>query len=73
MICLSLHSFVDLVEEGMTEREQVDAFAEDLGKLIDRYRSEFDLTIAGVLGVLECAKLEIWEDSRGNDFEIEFE
>jgi hypothetical protein len=73
MICLSLHSFVDLVEEGMTEREQVDAFAEDLGKLIDRYRSEFDLTIAGVLGVLECAKLEIWEDSRGDDFEIEFE
>ncbi len=57
----------------MTEREQVDAFADDLGKLIDRYRSEFDLTIAGVLGVLECAKLEIWEDSRGDDFEIEFE
>jgi hypothetical protein len=58
----------------MTEREQVDAFAEDLGKLIDRYRSEFDLTIAGVLGVLECAKLEIWEDSRGDcDFEIDFE
>ena len=59
----------------MTEREQVDAFAEDLGKLIDRYRSEFDLTIAGVLGVLECAKFEIWEDSRGGggDFEIEFE
>jgi hypothetical protein len=73
MICLSLHSLAYLVEEGMTEREQVDAFAEDLGKLIDRYRSEFDLTIAGVLGVLECAKLEIWEDSRGDDFEIEFE
>lgn len=58
----------------MTEREQVDAFAEDLGKLIDRYRSEFDLTIAGVFGVLECAKFEIWEDSRdGGDFEIKFE
>ena len=58
----------------MTEREQVDAFAEDLGKLIDRYRHEFDLTMAGMLGVLECAKLEIWEDSRdGGDFEIEFE
>lgn len=69
-----MHSLVDLVEGCMTEREQVDAFAEDLGKLIDRYRSEFDLTIAGVLGVLECAKLEIWEDSRdGGDFEIEFE
>ena len=33
----------------MTEREQVDAFAEDLGKLIDRYKSKFDLTIAAVL------------------------
>lgn len=58
----------------MTKLEQVDAFADDLGKLIDRYRSEFDLTIAKVLGVLECAKLEVWEDSRDSgDFEIEFE
>ena len=71
---MSLHSLADLVEEGMTEREQVDAFAEDLGKLIDRYRSEFDLTIAGIIGVLECAKHEIWDSiDDGGDFEIEFE
>jgi len=43
----------------MTEREQVEAFSDDLEKLIYRYRDEFDLTIASMVGVLECAKFEI--------------
>jgi hypothetical protein len=54
----------------MTEQEQIQAFAEDLGKLIDRYSVEFDLTVAGIIGVLECAKLEVWEGSKGGDLEI---
>ena len=56
----------------MTQREQIDAFAEDLEKLIERYTAEFDLTIASVLGVLECAKLSVWDENRGC-FEIELE
>ena len=40
--------------------DQIDAFSDDLYRLIDRYRSEFDLTVASVLGVLELAKLDIY-------------
>jgi hypothetical protein len=49
----------------MTQREREDAFADDLAKLVNRYMFEFDLTHAGVIGVLECIKLEVWDD--GND------
>jgi hypothetical protein len=55
----------------MTEREQVEAFSDDLEKLIYRYRDEFDLTVAGIIGVLECAKLEVWDGSKDGDMEIE--
>lgn len=43
----------------MTQEEQTIAFAEDLDRLIDRYASEFELTIPSVIGVLELAKFEI--------------
>jgi hypothetical protein len=55
----------------MTEQDQIQAFAEDLGRLIDRYSVEFDLTVAGIIGVLECAKLEVWDGSKDGDMEIE--
>jgi hypothetical protein len=55
----------------MTEREQIQVFAEDLGRLIDCYSDEFDLTVAGIIGVLECAKLEVWDGSKDGDMEIE--
>ncbi len=46
----------------MTDGEQIDAFAGDLARLIDRYRSEFNLTVAAAIGVLELAKLDIWAE-----------
>jgi hypothetical protein len=52
----------------MTQEEQVDAFTFELDNLIDRYTQEFDLTLASVIGVLECMKLEIWDDSRGAQY-----
>lgn len=57
----------------MTPQEQENAFADDLGKLIDRYITEFDLTVASLIGVLECTKLELWEDGREPDYIIELE
>jgi len=65
----------NLLSKGMTEREQVMAFAEDLEKLVYRYRDEFDITVASLVGVLECAKYEVLLSAGGDDdeFEIEFE
>ena len=45
----------------MDSQEQIDAFAIELGNLIDRFRSEFDLSVAAAIGVLEIAKLEIYQ------------
>jgi hypothetical protein len=36
----------------MSEREQAKAFAEDLDRLVNRYRDEFELTYGSVVGVL---------------------
>lgn len=41
-----------------------------LRRLVHRYRDEFELTCATAIGVLEIAKLELWEDikkSQEND------
>jgi hypothetical protein len=48
----------------MTESEQVEAFAYDLHKLIDRYRDEFDLTLAAAIGTLEVVKLDLYLHER---------
>lgn len=36
----------------MTEREQIEAFGDDLDKLVGRYIDEFDLSGASAIGVL---------------------
>lgn len=40
----------------MSNDDQVMAFADDLDKLVQRYRIEFDLNFAAVVGVLEAKK-----------------
>jgi len=44
----------------MTEQEQIKAFAADLTRLIGRYRSEFNLSLAAAIGTLEVVKLELF-------------
>ena len=36
----------------MTEQQQIEAFADDLDRLVDRYCDEFDLSYAAAVGVL---------------------
>jgi hypothetical protein len=36
----------------MTDKEQTDAFSDDLDKLVERYRQEFEMTYAQVVGTL---------------------
>ncbi len=44
----------------MSETEQVAALSEDLHKVIERYRLEYDLCLASVIGTLEVVKLEVF-------------
>jgi hypothetical protein len=36
----------------MTESQQIFAFSDDIDRLVDRYRTEFNITYASVVGVL---------------------
>jgi uncharacterized protein YejL (UPF0352 family) len=45
----------------MTDAEQIAALATDLQRVLDRYRAEFDLTVAAAIGVLEVLKLELFQ------------
>lgn len=71
MICLGLQKMRNVLIRSMEEREQVMAFAEDLEKLIFRYRDEFDITVASMVGVIECAKYEVLLSAGGDDDEYE--
>ena len=46
----------------MKKPEQVQAFAKDIKNVIERYRAEFDLTLAEAIGTLEVVKLELFVD-----------
>ena len=37
----------------MTDKEQTDAFADDLDKLVERYRNEYEISYAQVIGTLQ--------------------
>lgn len=46
----------------MTDPEQTSAFAADLWRVIERYRAEFNLTLATAIGTLEVVKLELFRE-----------
>lgn len=37
----------------MTDKEQMDHFANDIDALVERYRTEYEITYAAVVGVLQ--------------------
>ena len=57
----------------MTQQEQENALTDDLTKLIDRYLMEFDMSVTAIIGILESAKLDIWDESRGHEFIVDLE
>lgn len=64
----------------MTEQQQVLALASDLRKVIDRYKTEFSLTVASAVGCIELLKLDLYREQcekdkddgdDGDDIELE--
>lgn len=45
----------------MTDPEQIAALEADLIRVIERYRAEFNLTLAAAIGTLEVVKLELFQ------------
>lgn len=55
----------------MTDPEQTQAFANELEKLINRYRCEFELTAATVVGVLQFQQFLIMTEVQNSHQEEE--
>lgn len=56
----------------MTDSEQIQAFDDDLDRLINRYRNEFEMTMASVVGTLQFKMyLLMREAEKGADEEEE--
>lgn len=57
----------------MDQEQQIEAFEDDLDRLIQRYADEFDLTFAAAIGVMQmkihrlCADAERILDEDGED------
>lgn len=47
----------------MSDAEQISAFATELDALVERYREEFDLTYAAVVGALHMKAFEICREA----------
>lgn len=43
----------------MTDRQQIDAFDNDLRALVERYVQEFNISTAGAIGVLQMKVVEL--------------
>lgn len=48
----------------MSPSEQTDAFQKDIEAVIDRYRKEFDLTLASAIGTLMVVMLDLHEGEK---------
>jgi hypothetical protein len=47
----------------VSEKEQIDHFAQELDKLVERFRSEYDLTYASVIGALTIKSHQLIDES----------
>ena len=53
----------------MTQSEQILALSNELDRLIDRFRHEYDISVAAVVGVLEMHKHEILDGVLNGDYD----
>jgi hypothetical protein len=58
-------------EQVQEEVRQQDAFAKELGMLVERYINEWDLSVVSIIGVLETVKLDLFTGATTTDDEEE--
>lgn len=55
----------------MSDNLQIDAFAKELNSLVDRFRNEYDLTYAAVIGVLTMKAFDLNSEARESSHDDE--
>jgi hypothetical protein len=53
----------------MDPAEQLQALYDDVWAVVCRYRSEFDISVAGGIGVLEMVKLRVYNEAADREAE----
>ena len=53
----------------MTHPQQISAFVLEIGSVVDRFRMEFDLPVASVIGCLEMVKMDIFNEEMNDSNE----
>lgn len=54
----------------MNDAEQVTAFSDELDKLVERFRLEFDMSYAQVIGVFQMKSWLLMKEANGRKDEI---
>lgn len=54
----------------MTEKDKIDHFADDLDRLVDRYRKEYDMSYASVVGTLQMKINMLCAEAAGREDEL---
>lgn len=54
----------------MSEKEQIFSFADDLDRLVERYRQEYDMTYAAAVGVLQMKSHLLCVEASERDDEV---
>lgn len=57
----------------MSDAEQTQAFADDLQRLVQRYKNEFEITAAAAVGVLQFQQYLIMQEMQQRHADGEFD
>lgn len=55
----------------MTETDQINHFADDLDNLVDRYRNEYDISYAAIVGTLHMKAHLLCDEASDRSEELE--
>ncbi len=54
----------------MSEKEQIQHFVEEITKVVTRFRAEYQLTYASVIGALQIIIMDLYREARGDDDDL---
>lgn len=54
----------------MSDTEQLQHFADDLDKLVDRYRSEYEISFGAIVGALQMKSWLLCQEAQDREDEV---
>ena len=51
----------------MSEKEQVEHFVDEVSRVINRFRSEYQLTYAAIIGAFQIIIMDLYREARGDE------